>query len=93
MDDDVDSMQFGAGREDDDQAGQGQSIKDEEYSERLSNEEELDLSGSKNFFKDNLQKSSQRYLHQQEEDSNDKIEELDFENLQQLSNNEGSGIA
>jgi len=54
VDDDVDSMQFGAGREDDDQAGQGQSIKDEEYSERLSNEEELDLSGSKNFFKDNL---------------------------------------
>ena len=39
----------------------------EEYSERLSNDEELNLSESKNFFLDKQIKSSRRYLYQEED--------------------------
>ena len=68
------------------QAGQGlrrpqcdEEIKDE-YSERLSNEQELDLTTSKNFFTDKQIKSSRRYLIDQQEAD----QEADFENIKEV---------
>ena len=71
------------------QAGQGlrmpncdEELKDE-YSERLSNEQELDLTSSRNFFTDKQIKSSRRYLSNAQAD-----QEADFENIKEVDHTE-----
>ena len=75
---------------DDHQAGQGlrapeldDELKDD-YSEKMSNDEELNLTSSKNFFTDKQVKSSRRYLFQENDDEADK----EFDNIQEVDHTE-----
>ena len=83
--------------ENDDQAGQKdteqnqnrksrevKNFEQEEYSERLSNDERLNLSRSKTFFEDQQIKSSRRYLFSHVADGIQEADAEAFENLEQL---------